>query len=184
MDGAARRRLGVNLVRLAGGDRSAFEEVFTALWPPLLTLCNRLLAHEGDAEDAAQEALLKLLGNVDQYDASRDALTWAFAITAFEVKTLRKRRFRRRESPGPAPEESAGTSPTPEAELLDAELRARLAESVDLLSDLDREAISSYLGLGPADSSAGALGNTARKRRQRALARLRSIWRSLHGFHP
>jgi RNA polymerase sigma factor (sigma-70 family) len=183
MDAAARRRLGVNLVRLAGGERDVFDEVFGALWPPLLALSRRLLGDTGDAEDAVQEAIVKMLGNVDEYDASRDALSWAFAITAFEVRTLRKQRARRRESASATAGIADDPTRTPEARLVDAELRSRLAESVDLLSEVDRQTISTYLGLGSQAAAGEALGSAARKRRQRALARLRAIWRSLHGFH-
>jgi RNA polymerase sigma-70 factor (ECF subfamily) len=183
MDAAARRRLGVNLVRLAGGDREAFDEVFTTLWPPLLALARRLLGNDSEAEDAAQEGLMKVLGNVEQYDASRDALSWAFAITAFEAQTLRKRRARRRETALPVRDPAAAPTTTPEAQLGQAELQARLAEAVDLLSDSDRQEISLYLGLAPPAPS-GALDAAHRKRRQRALDRLRTLWRTLHGFHP
>jgi RNA polymerase sigma-70 factor (ECF subfamily) len=183
MDLAARRRLGMNLLRLAGGDRDVFDDVFTSLWPPLLALARRLLGSDSEAEDAAQEALLKLLGNVEQYDPSRDALSWAFAITAFEAQTLRRRRARRRETATATAEPSSVEGATPEAQLVDAQLRARLAAAVDLLSDVDREEIAAYLGIGP-EAAAGTLGTARRKRRQRALARLRAIWRNLHGFHP
>jgi RNA polymerase sigma factor (sigma-70 family) len=183
MDADARRRLGANMVRLAAGDRAVFDEVFAALWPPLLTLARRLLDSESEAEDAAQEALLEVLGNTERYDPSRDALSWAFAITAYEARTLRQRRRRRRETTGAAAPEPRAAS-TPEADLADAELRAQLARSVDLLSDQDREEIASYLGLAPDLTPGAPLAPARRKRRQRALARLRSIWRSLHGFEP
>ncbi len=182
MDPAARRLLGVNLVRLAGGDRDAFDAVFTSLWPSLLALARRLLGDEVEAEDAAQEALMKVFGNVEQYDASRDALSWAFAITVFEAQTLRRRRTRRRETSNSPLDQARAPGASPEAQLEDAELRARLGETVDLLSDVDRQEIVAYLGLAP-EAGTGTLGTTRRKRRQRAMERLRSLWRNLHGFH-
>ena len=84
----------------------------------------------------------------------------------------RIRRWTRRGPPGASPE----------AQLEDAELRARLGETVDLLSDVDRQEIVAYLGLAPG-AGTGTLGTTRRKRRQRAMERLRSLWRNLHGFH-
>ena len=183
MDAAARLRLGNDLLRLARGDRGAFEEVFVALWPSLLALARRLLGVESEAEDVAQEALMKVFANVDQYDPGRDGLSWAFAITAFEVRTFRKRRIRRRESASAVEEHPDDPSRTPEADLIAAELRARLDQSMDLLSETDRHTIFVYLGLARGEVAPTPLGAGARKRRQRAIARLRSIWRSLHGFH-
>jgi RNA polymerase sigma factor (sigma-70 family) len=184
MDAAARLRLGRNLLRLAQGERDAFDEVFRALWPPILALARRLLDADAEAEDAAQEVLMKVFAQVDQYDAGRDALSWVFAITAFEARTFRKRRVRRREETGAAIESPDDRGRTPEVDLGDAELRARLGQSVDLLTEADRKAISAYLGDGHEQGESLPLAATDRKRRQRAIARLRSIWRSLHGFHP
>jgi RNA polymerase sigma-70 factor (ECF subfamily) len=159
-----------------------FDEVFSSLWPALLALARRLLGDGIDAEDVAQEALLRVLGRADEYDPGRDALTWAFAITAFEVQTLRKKRARRRET-GREPVHLPSSAATPEQSALDAELRLQLAAAVDMLSDSDREEIERYLGLAER-ASGGALGDAERKRRQRAISRLKQIWRSLHGFHP
>jgi RNA polymerase sigma factor (sigma-70 family) len=182
MDVSARQRLSANLVRLAAGEREVFDHVYAALWPPLLALAARLLGNDVDAEDATQEAILKVLGNVDQYDASRDALSWAYAITTFEARTVLKRRSRRREASAPVPE-LASTGSTPELDAADAELRTQLATAVDLLSDADRQEIAAYIGLLSEGGASGSLAPAQRKRRQRALARLKLIWRRLHGFH-
>ncbi len=182
MDAHARRRLSADLARLAAGEREAFDPVFTALWPPLRSLAERLLGPGSEAEDAAQEALMKVLSTVQSYDPARDGLSWAFAITAFEARTLRQRRLRRRESAGALPDHPDSASP--EGALADAELRARLAQAIDLLSPADRDEIAAYLQLAPDEVGAAATRSPAqRKRRQRALDRLRRIWRSLHGFH-
>jgi RNA polymerase sigma factor (sigma-70 family) len=182
MDAPARLKLGANLVRLAGGDRAAFDEVFVALWPALLALARRLLDNDDDAQDAAQEALLKVFGTIDAYEPGRDALSWAFAITAFEARTLRQRRKRRKESDA-SPLEKVPADSNPQSEFEDAELRARLSEASELLSQTDGAEIAAYLGFAEAEGPPGPLAPARRKRRQRALSRLRSIWRSLHGFH-
>jgi DNA-directed RNA polymerase specialized sigma24 family protein len=81
-----------------------------------------LLGNDLDAEDATQEAIPKVLGNVDRYDGSRDALSWMFAITTFEARTVLERRSRRREASSPVAE-IAGTGSTPEADVAEAEPR-------------------------------------------------------------
>lgn len=180
MDVDARRRLGQHLSRLAAGDRSAFDEVFGLLWPALRALSVRLLGDGASAEDTAQEALMKVLGRIDEYDPARDALSWAFAITAFEARTVRKRTMRRRETDDGSLATAPALGADPEGSLVDAEIRFQIASAVDLLSEVDRAEIELYLGLAEAD---GPIGAAQRKRRQRALDRLKLIWRRLHGFH-
>ena len=96
MDSAARAELHKCMVRLADGDRSAFSTVYQALWPVLRAFVARQLPMP-ESEDAAQEALLKIFVRASDFDPERDALTWALAIAAFEVRTARKRGLRRRE---------------------------------------------------------------------------------------
>src|SRR5262245_41568265 len=102
--------------RLRAGDRAAFHPVFETLWPVLRRLAARHLPPQ-DAEDTAQEALLKIFHRAAAFDPERSALAWALGITAYEVRTARTKRRRRRESPeeaapmrpdaGPDPEEAA-----------------------------------------------------------------------------
>src|SRR5262245_10358160 len=84
------------MARLADGDRCAFPKVFTILWPVLRSLTARHLP-AADAEDAAQEALLRLFRRAAEFDARRSALAWALGIARWEIRTARKRRARRRE---------------------------------------------------------------------------------------
>src|SRR6185503_749365 len=121
------------MARLADGDREAFHPVFVRLWPLLRAFVGR---HPpvADAEDAAQEALVKVFARAAEFDPARDALSWAFAIAAYEVKTARRKRQRRREEPGdPADLLAAAPAggPSPEHEAMarerDHELAAALA---------------------------------------------------------
>src|SRR6266849_3158600 len=84
------------MVRLADGDRSAFSPLYTLLWPALRVFVHRQLP-ASDAEDVAQDALLKVFARASRFDPARDALAWALGIAAFEVRTARKRTARRKE---------------------------------------------------------------------------------------
>ena len=77
-----REDLNQAMSRLAEGDRSAFEDVYAATWPILNRFTRRTLPHSADADDVAQEALLKLFGRASEFDVSRDALAWALGIAA------------------------------------------------------------------------------------------------------
>ena len=114
MEQAARRRLQEQLARLADGDRDAFHPVFVELRPILQRFARRHL-HVEDAEDVAQEALVKVFAHAHRFDRERDALSWALGIAAFEIRTARKRRERRREEAlgGTGPGQASALAPGP-----------------------------------------------------------------------
>ena len=82
----------------ADGDRAAIDPLFNQLWPVVAGYANRLLGDSALAEDAAQEALVKLFGQLDQYDRERDALTWALTHATWQCRSARRQRDRRRET--------------------------------------------------------------------------------------
>ncbi|HYR19577.1 MAG TPA: sigma factor [Myxococcales bacterium] len=96
MDHGARAALQRGMCRLAEGDREAFEPVFAALWPVLRAFAARALTVPAEAEDAAQSALIKVFARAAEFDPLREALPWALGIAAYECRTLRKSRARRR----------------------------------------------------------------------------------------
>src|SRR2546430_146863 len=91
-----RRVIHAAMVRFADGDRTAFRDVFDALWPAMLGLAMRGLPR-ADAEDAAQRAILKVFDRIVDLDRTRDGVAWAMTIAAYEVMTSRQQQRRRRE---------------------------------------------------------------------------------------
>ncbi len=172
-----REALRRDLARLADGDRSAFEPVFAAALPLVRDLTRRMLG-EADAEDAAQEALIKVFARAGEYDPERDALAWILAIAGYECRTVRKRRLRRREVAIDAATD--GSDATPEDRLLEREIGDALGETLGALSSADAATIA----LAIERERGGAVGVAAatfRKRLQRALARLRAAWHERYG---
>jgi RNA polymerase sigma-70 factor (ECF subfamily) len=169
--------LDISMARLADGDRSAFPLVFRELWPKLRALCTSLLKNEGDAEDAAQRALEKVLTRAADYDPSRSALSWAFAIAAWECRTVLRARQRRAEVGDAELERLAGPgSGEPDRESVQRELEAAALAALGQLSEPDRVAlVAAYWDEAPAGDPA------SRKRRQRAIERLRLAFRRLYG---
>jgi len=98
---AERAALQRQLERLADGDRDAFHPVFVRLWPLLRGFAGRCLPPP-EAEDAAQEALLRVFARAAEFDRERDALSWVLGIAAYEIRSARQRTRRRREQPGDA----------------------------------------------------------------------------------
>lgn len=163
------------LAQLAEGDRAAFTGVFRILWQPVLRLCTNMLGNEADAADAAQQALEKILVRCSDYDRTRHALPWALAIAAWECRTLARKRTRRRELPEEVVPELATAS---EDDLTRRELVAAAVAAMGELSPEDREVLVATFW----EEAASVTGATLRKRRERALKRLRDTFKRLYGL--
>lgn len=160
------------MTRLADGDRGAMAPLFAVVWPIVQRFAARALGGP-DADDVAQEALVRVFARAVDFDRERDALAWILAITMWEVRTARKKRLRRREDPMV---EVAGTR-TPEDELAERELAAALEEVIAQLSPDDARTLRQAMAGQRADVAPA----TFRKRVSRAMGRLRVAWRSRHG---
>jgi RNA polymerase sigma-70 factor (ECF subfamily) len=161
------------VARLAEGDRGAFAAVFRALWTPTLKLCSSMLKNEADAADAAQQAMQKVLERASDYDPTRPALPWALAIAAWECRTILRKRSRRKEvSDDAAPETAAEDVPTEVEQRL---LIQNALVAVGELSANDRETLVATFW----DQDGDVRGATLRKRRERAVKRLRDAFRRL-----
>ena len=172
-----RKTINEALGRLADGDRSAMPALVAELWPVLVAFAKRGLQHSPDAEDVAQEVLLKICSRISRFDRSRDGVSWAFGIAAFEIMTQRKRQLRLRESTtNDATMETAQDGATVEEQLVRNELLVGLEDALGTLAptDLALLGIGSSMDYSPPSAA-------VRKRRQRALDRLRVAWRKLHG---
>lgn len=184
MDIEARATLSRELARLKDGDRAAARPVFDALWAPLVAFARRSLDDVSHAEEAAQRALVRLFGQIDRYDVERDALSWAFALTLWEVRSMKRDRSRASARAGGEVAASASgvdvacDGRAVDELVIDRELRALLDQTLAAMSDGDRRAIVELLQ--DADPAA-PLSARLRQRRHRAVARLRTMWRDLHG---
>jgi RNA polymerase sigma-70 factor (ECF subfamily) len=178
-DPGLRTRIHAAICALADGDRSALPLLMQDLWPVLLRFSERAVRNTADAEDIAQEVFVRIAARISDFDSSRDGLSWAFAIAAFEIRTLLKRRQRRREVSAEGElallADFGGSSP--ELQVLDEELNRVLQEVATSLSPQERQA----LGINDSTDGVAISAPALRKRRQRALAKLKSVWKALHG---
>ncbi|UJR79969.1 RNA polymerase sigma factor [Sandaracinus amylolyticus] len=159
-------------VRFADGDRAAFDPLFAALWPVVRAYVARSLP-AADAEDVAQEAIVKVFARIADFDVTRDAAAWALTIASFEVMTSRRRAMRRRETAAELDGLEASMR-SPEDLTGAREMLAHLEAFLGAMSDRDRAAIHAEL------EGEQAVGEGARKRRWRAFDRLRRMWRASH----
>jgi RNA polymerase sigma-70 factor, ECF subfamily len=172
LDRAELQRL---MTAAADGERAAIEPLFSALWPACVRYATKLVGDPALAEDVVQDALVALFGQLARFDRDRDALAWAFAIVTWQCRTARRRRERRREVNSVNIDRDVNTVNIVERELI----RHALAE-LDGLAPRDREVIAAVI-FDDDELRATLAPATFRKRLERALARLRTAWRSRHG---
>jgi len=82
------------LADVADGDRAAFRELYTRYSAPLFSLAIRLLGDHGAAEEALQDAFVKIWRNAHAYDP-RKARPYTWAVTNLRrtcIDYLRKNR--------------------------------------------------------------------------------------------
>ncbi len=82
------------LARRAGlGDAAAFEELFRRLFPSTFRYALHMLdGDDGLAQDATQEAWVKVWLHVREFEGRSQVRTWIFTIVAREVLGVRRRR--------------------------------------------------------------------------------------------
>ncbi|MFI6048005.1 RNA polymerase sigma factor [Nocardia sp. NPDC051321] len=123
--------------RAVAGDRDAIAEVVRLLQDPLYRLALRMVWRPAEAEDATQEILLRVLGNLGTWRAEAKLLTWAYRIgvnyllnlkrqTPQEAAQLSLDAYREGLADGLADEEYRG----PEATLLTQEVRLNCSQAM------------------------------------------------------
>lgn len=105
------------LGRCALGDRAAFGRLYAQAAPKLFGVSLRILANRGDAEEATQEAFVRIWQNADRFHSGRGSGPgWIVAIARnAAIDRARARRAPTRDiadmvdlaDPGPTPEASA-----------------------------------------------------------------------------
>jgi len=120
----------------------------------------------------AQRALLKVLDRVNDYNPALDGLTWVFALTVYEVRTLRRQKVRRRETSMDLPSDVLQDHDNAHDALIAREVWENIEGALGALSIADREAVLATL---EAPNERDRLDAAGRKRRQRAIDRLRAL---------
>jgi RNA polymerase sigma factor (sigma-70 family) len=155
--------------QLASGDRSAFEPLYLALRPRAIRLARTRLG-EGDANDVAQNAMLKIFSRASEFTPGRPCLPWFYAIIANEIQTERRRGARLVD--GDVPEDRPLDEDDADAKLVARELERALELAIEELDADSAQAINAVLGRAPLPNLTRA---TFRKRVSRAYVKLRLL---------
>jgi RNA polymerase sigma factor (sigma-70 family) len=81
--------------KAAAGDRHALERVVASVRDDVYRLALRMLWHPQDAEDATQEALIRIMTRVGTYRGEAAFATWAYRVAANHFLNFRKSRVER-----------------------------------------------------------------------------------------
>lgn len=77
------------------GDASAMDELLRRHYDRVHAVCRRIAGSTRDADDAAQEAMIRVVRNLDRFDGRSAFGTWVYRIaTNTAIDELRKRRRR------------------------------------------------------------------------------------------
>lgn len=134
--------------RVQAGEGELFYELVQPYERRVFAAAFSILRNEADAEDAAQEAMLKAFANIRQFRAEARFSTWLIQITVNEA-LMRRRRERtvvmegiddRRDEEGEyVPRDFADWREIPSEALERKELRQRLAGALAMLDHKYRE---------------------------------------------
>ena len=128
------------LVRRVGqGDPAAIQAMVARKLPRMLMLAQRMLGDAAEAEDVAQEAMLKAWRQAPKWTPGQARFdTWLHRVA---LNLCYDRLRRRREIPTETPPDRPDDGPAPDRGLLAAETGARVDAALRRLPDRQREAI-------------------------------------------
>ncbi len=165
--------------RARKGEVMAYEELVRR-YQDVAVRAAHVIAPDGDAEDAAQEAFVKAHAALARFRPGSPFRPWLLRIVTNEARNRRRSAGRRTGLALRAAEDRplGDAAPSPESAVLANESRAALVAALNGLRDDDREVIGAryFLDLSEAET-ADALGiprGTVKSRLSRALGRLRA----------
>lgn len=129
-----------DLVRRVGrGDPAAIQSLVARKGPRMLALAYRLLGDRVEAEDVAQEAMLRAWRQAPRWRPGQARFdTWMHRVG---LNLCYDRLRRRREIPTEAPPEQVDAGPAPDRGLLAAEVGGRVDQALAALPPRQREAL-------------------------------------------
>ena len=77
--------------RAQAGDRDAMEALLTAIRPRTLNVCRGVLPYTPDAEDACQEALIKIAEKIGAWNRQGRFTTWLHVVAVNSARSTYRR---------------------------------------------------------------------------------------------
>jgi len=166
------------VLRAQHGDQRAFEQLVEPHRQIVFRVAYLITRNAADAEDAAQEALVKAWRSLGRFRAQAPFRPWLLQIVANEARNRRRGSGRAERLRLRAAAVSSGeAAPSPEETAVSSEERRRLLDALEQLPEPARLVlVHRYLLELSEDETAAVLGvrrGTVKSRTARALDRLR-----------
>ncbi len=167
------------MLRAQRGDEHAFETLVRAHWEIAFRLAYLITRNAADAEDAAQDAMLKSWRALGRFRSSEPLRPWLLRIVANEARNRRRSSGRRAQLAmrAQAGQASGGAAPSPEELTVAADERGRLLAQLDALPEQARTVLACRYLLDLSETETAAVldvrPGTVKSRTARALERLR-----------
>jgi RNA polymerase sigma factor (sigma-70 family) len=169
------------VLRAQRGDARAFEELVESYRDVMFRVAFLVTRSAADAEDAAQEALLKAWRALGRFRRGEPLRPWLLKIVANEARNRRRGEGRRERLVVRAAAASSGeAAPSPEETAVAGEQQRQLLRALEELADGQRLVLECrYLLSLSEEETAAALGvrrGTVKSRTARALEQLREVY--------
>ena len=138
------------MLRVRGGDRRAFEELFRRYTPPLISFLARMIPERARAEELAQEAFLRVYQARDRYEPKARFSTWLFSIANNLALNELARSYRKREAPleGSGAEQLEAPQPAVDEVLEERRALSAVEQGLAALPERQRAALLLRAGRG------------------------------------
>jgi RNA polymerase sigma factor (sigma-70 family) len=77
--------------RAVAGERAAMEQIMRSIERPFFNLALRMLLSPAEAEDAAQECLLRVATRLSQFEGASRFSTWAWKVAVHRIIELKRK---------------------------------------------------------------------------------------------
>lgn len=167
------------IARTAIGDRGAFRAVFELARSPLFGICLRMLSNRGEAEEALQDAFVRVWQHAGGFSGgANNAMAWLRAITRNRcLEILRRRGVDDADWSDEIAEAIVDDAPDPETAAVRAQTAHTIFDCLTGLAPAERQAIelAFYDGLSYSEVAERLArpGGTVKSQIRRALARLK-----------
>ncbi|MCA9562145.1 MAG: sigma-70 family RNA polymerase sigma factor [Myxococcales bacterium] len=171
------------------GDAAAWRQLVRQVSPSMYRLALRLLGEDSEAQDACQEALMRVYGALETFDPTRPIGPWVSKVTY----NVCLRRLERAKGASAVPiageaelaERSADAGLGPEESLEQKEAGRALEHAVSRLAPEDQAILMMHYRDGLTVAEVGEAVempvNTVKTRMRRARGQLRGLLRGLFG---
>jgi RNA polymerase sigma-70 factor (ECF subfamily) len=162
------------MARIAAGDRAAFRVLAERHFGPVIALAGHVLGNRSDAEDVAQEAMLRVWVNAPRWKPVAKFRTW---LTRVVINLCLDRRRRAAWLPLETAGEPADPAPGAEARLEAADSERRLAAAIGQLPERQRAALALTYGEGLSNAETADILDTSVSAVETLLSRAKATLR-------